>query len=112
PPPSLHDALPTFGHADYDISTSGGSGDGALTFTVSTGTACSIVAGKLHVLTAAGTCKITAHKAGTDDYNNTDSAEFPVTLHKANQATLAISDPADATFGHADYDIDTKSTRL
>ena len=97
----------TFGHADYDITTTGGSGSGTLSVSVTTGTDCTIAAGKLHVVHGSGTCKITAHKAGDADYNPTDSAEFTVTLHKADQATLAITAPSDATFGHADYDITT-----
>src|SRR6185312_2163010 len=92
----------TFGHADYDIATSGGSGTGALSVSVTDGTDCTIAAGKLHVVHGSGTCKITAHQNGDADYNPTDSAEFTVTLHKAEQTTLAITAPSDVTFGHAD----------
>ena len=39
-------------------------------------TACSIVAGKLHVVSGTGTCTITATKAGDADYEPTTSAPF------------------------------------
>ena len=97
----------TFGHADYDITTTGGSGSGTLSVSVTNGTDCTIAAGKLHVVHGSGTCKITAHQNGDADYNPTNSAEFTVNLQKADQATLAITAPSDATFGHADYDITT-----
>ncbi|HET7488444.1 MAG TPA: MBG domain-containing protein, partial [Acidimicrobiales bacterium] len=69
---------------------SGGSGSGAVTFTVDAGsTACSILttgpdAGKLAVTAGTGTCAITAHKAGDGTYSAADSASHPVTVGKAS----------------------------
>ena len=80
----------TFGDADADITTSGGSGSGAVTFDAGASTACSIVAGKLHVLSGTGTCDITATKAADSNYSQTTSASFPVTINKANP-TASIS---------------------
>src|SRR5204862_411601 len=74
-------------------------------FAVTSGAACSNAAGKLHVLTGTGTCKVTATKAGDADYLPVDSAEFEVAIHKAAQVALVVTDPTDATFGHADYSV-------
>ncbi|MBI5934720.1 MAG: hypothetical protein HY867_13525, partial [Chloroflexi bacterium] len=96
-----------FGDADATITTSGGSGTGAVTFDAGASTACSIVAGNLHVLSGTGTCDITATKAADNDYNSTTSASFAVTISKANQAALTITGPASMTFGDADATITT-----
>ena len=97
----------TFGDADTAFTTSGGSGAGALSFSAGTSTACSIVSGKLHVITGTGSCSITASKASDNDYNGTTSAPFAVTINKANQAALSITAPTSATFGDADATITT-----
>src|SRR5204863_534122 len=95
----------TSDHGDYSTQRSGMSSSGAVSFAVTSGTACSNAAGKLHVLTGTGTCKITATKAGDADYLAVDSAEFEVAIHKAAQVALVVTDPTDATFGHADYSV-------
>ena len=69
-----------FGAADATITTSGGSGSGALSFDAGSSTACSIVSGKLHVISVAGTCAITATKAADADYNVATSVAFDVTI--------------------------------
>ena len=55
--------------------------------------------GKLTITSGTGTCKITAHKAGNDNYNPADSAEHTVTVSKANQTiTVGTAAPASAVF--------------
>ncbi len=100
-------ASATFGAADQAITTSGGSGTGAITFSAGASTACSIVSGQLHVISGTGTCSITATKAGDANFNPTTSAAFTVAINKANQAALTITAPASATFGAADQAITT-----
>jgi hypothetical protein len=73
----------TFGDSDQSITTSGGSGTGAITFDAGTSTACSIVSGKLHVTSGTGSCSITATKAGDASFNPTTSASHAVTINKA-----------------------------
>ena len=97
----------TYGDADATITTSGGSGTGAVTFDAGTSTACSIVSGKLHVISGSGTCDITATKAADSDYNLATSASFAVTLNKATQAALSVTGPTTATYGDADATITT-----
>src|SRR5206468_1871598 len=59
-------------------------GTGALTFDAGTSTACSIVLGKLHVISGTGTCSLTATKAGDANYKPTTSVAFPITIGTAS----------------------------
>ncbi len=92
-------ASATYGAADATITTSGGSGSGAVTFDEGASTACSIVSGKLHVVSGTGTCSVTATKAADANYNATTSAAFSVTVQKADQATLTAVAVSPAPFG-------------
>jgi serine protease inhibitor ecotin len=92
----------TFGAADATFTTTGGSGTGATTFDAGSSTACSIVAGQLHIITGTGTCSVTATKAADTNYNATTSVAFTISINKAAQLTLTITAPTNATFGAAD----------
>lgn len=76
-------ASATYGDADATITTSGGSGTGAVTFDSGSSTGCSIVDGKLHVTSGTGSCTITATKAADADYNAATSAPFTVAIYPA-----------------------------
>ncbi len=89
----------TSGAADATITTSGGSGTGAVTFDAGASTACSILSGKLHVTSGTGSCSITATKAADANFNSATSAAFPVTINKANQSALSVTAPNSGTFG-------------
>ena len=73
----------TFGTSgtQLTLATSGGSGTGNVTYSVTNGTAvgCSISSGKL-TATSAGTCLVTATKAGDADYSPVSSIQTTVTL--------------------------------
>jgi hypothetical protein len=93
----------TYGQA-YAMTTSGGSGTGAVTF-AATGTACNIPtsgddAGKLVITSGTGTCSVTATKAGDANYNPATSAPHPVTINK--RAVQVTADPQSKTYGQAD----------
>jgi Bacterial Ig-like domain (group 3)/Immunoglobulin domain len=90
----------------YDILTSGGSGTGALSFDVGASSACAIEAGKLKITSGTGSCSVSATKAGDANYNPVSSAAHPVTVHKADQATLSVTSPNDGTYNQS-YDIVT-----
>jgi hypothetical protein len=94
----------TFGHADYDITTSGGSGGGTITFDSGSSTGCSIASGKLHVESGTGTCAITATKAADTNYKSTTSTAYPVTLQKANQSITFDALP-NVEYGSDDFDV-------
>ncbi|MFZ0249564.1 MAG: hypothetical protein WAL61_06430, partial [Acidimicrobiales bacterium] len=76
----------TYGTA-LPLTTSGGSGTGAVTYTVTNGTAtgCAISAATPYKLTStsAGTCNVTATKAGGTNYLPVSSAATVVTFANA-----------------------------
>ena len=78
---------------------SGGSGTGGVTFSAGTSTGCSVTNMTVSVIDPTGTCLITATKAADTNYSSTTSASFPVTLTKANQATLTVTGPGSVTYG-------------
>ena len=101
----------TFGQF-YEMTASGGSGDGALSFSVVAGsTGCAIVTavgphqGELEITSGSGTCKITAHKAGDDNYNPADSAEHTVTVEKANQTITFAAFLTGKKLGDPDFTV-------
>src|SRR5215203_223726 len=88
----------TFGE-HLAITTSGGSGTGALSFQAN-GTACQIDNdNKLEITSGTGSCSVTATKAADDNYNSVTSAAHPVTVQKADQAALTVTSPDNGTFG-------------
>ncbi len=76
------------------LTTSGGSGSGAVSYTVADGTAsgCSLSAGVLSV-SSAGTCLVTAVKAADGNYNSASSPQTAVSLAKAPQSIAFTSRP-------------------
>ena len=70
----------------------GGSGNGNITFTVAKGTAsgCTISNGVLSSLSA-GTCLVTARKAGDANYNSTTSAAQVITFNPLPQAAVSLA---------------------
>ena len=74
------------------LSTTGGSGSGAVTYAVANGTAtgCADPGGVL-TATTAGTCTVTATKATDGDYTAISSAPQTVTFTETAQATLTVS---------------------
>jgi len=79
------------------LSTSGGQGTGAVSYTVTAGSngACTrLVGSTLFPLTlASGTCTVTATKAADDNYLAASVAGTVITFAKNTQAPVAISNP-------------------
>ena len=81
--------------ATSTLSSSGGSGTGAVSFSVGASTGCSISNGTtLTNILASGTCSVTATKAADNDYNATTSAPITITL---TQATSSVTVTCPAT---------------
>jgi uncharacterized repeat protein (TIGR02543 family) len=73
------------------LSVSGGSGLGAVTYAVAAGsTTCTVSAGQLSAA-GAGTCLVTATKASDDNYLSESSAQTTVNFAAANQTALSIT---------------------
>jgi hypothetical protein len=90
----------TYGAA-LTLTTSGGSGTGAVTYVVVDGTATGCAeSGGLLTVTAAGTCTVTATKALDTNYNAVSSSATTVTFAKASQASLTVTSTS-GTYGSA-----------
>ena len=75
------------------LKTSGGTGKGAISYTITqtTGsTVCNISASKVFATGGSGTCTLIANKAGDTTYNSATSAPKILTVNKANQAKLTL----------------------
>jgi len=90
----------TFGNTSA-LSTTGGNGTGAITYTAGGSGGCSVSGSTLSVVNASLTCTVTATKAADSNYNSVTSSAITVTLQKANQATLtAVATPGAVTYGN------------
>ena len=84
------------------LSTTGGSGNGAVTFAVtSTGGICSI-SGTTLTAHLAGTCTVVATKAESANYISRDSAAITITVDKSAQE-LTLSTISNKTYGDANF---------
>ncbi len=82
------------------LSSTGGSGTGAVTYSVGGSTGCSVAGTTLSVTSVSGTCSVTATKAADTNYNSATSSAVTVTLQKADQTItfgplpiLAVGEP-------------------
>jgi trimeric autotransporter adhesin len=90
----------TYGNTSALTST-GGTVNGAVTFSAGASTGCSVIGTTLSVTDASGTCAITATMAGNNNYNAVTSAALSVGLVKADQAALtALATPNPLTYGN------------
>lgn len=87
------------------LTTTGGSGDGAVVFSAGASTGCyvpwwfdpTLVA----VVDATGTCVVTATKSATASYDSVTSAPLTITLTKGPQSSLAIDAPSSLAIGYS-----------
>lgn len=85
---------------NYVLTTAGGSGTGAVTYTYEGGTAASgAISGNGVSVSAIGTVLIMAHKAGDDNYLPTDSPVFTLDVALQEQDPLYITSPKQHEFG-------------
>ncbi|MDR1009840.1 MAG: putative globular PEP-CTERM protein, partial [Opitutaceae bacterium] len=91
----------TYGAA-YTIESSGGSGTGAVAYEiVEGGSGAGSINDATLTITTVGTFKLKATKAADANYNAATSAEFTLTVGKAEQATLSITSADTHTYGAA-----------
>ena len=69
---------------DLTLTVTGGTGDGAVTYTVDDGTGAATVSGETLHPVKAGTVTVTATKSGGGNYNDVTSAPAEVTISKAD----------------------------
>ena len=81
------------------LDTTGGSGEGAVTYNIGESTGCSVLGDVLSVTNASDTCSITATKATDTNYNATTSELLTITLHKANSNITTWPTATGITYG-------------
>jgi uncharacterized repeat protein (TIGR02543 family) len=85
--------------ASINLSTSGGSSGGQVSWSVGSSSACTVGSnGVLLVTSGTGSCNVTATMAGSSDYEPVTSSTFAVSISRATQANLAIVN-TEVTFG-------------
>ena len=85
PPLSINDpGVKTYGDAEFTLSTTGGSGDGTVSYEViSGGDVISVTTGGTVTILKVGTATVTATKAGDGNYNPVSSEAITITVSKA-----------------------------
>jgi hypothetical protein len=74
------------------LTTTGGSGSGALSYAVSdTGSASCVVNGTQLTFTSAGTCKVTATRDADNVFDARSSASTTITIDRSNQTPLSVA---------------------
>ena len=97
---------------NLSLATSGGSGSGAVTYSNSPGTTTCSISGSTLTANGAGTCLITATKAGDGNYNSISSSQTTVTFAVGyrNITTSADSHSTITATGNAVYGADKEIT--
>jgi uncharacterized repeat protein (TIGR02543 family) len=89
----------TYGDTGRTLTYSGGSGDGALTYTVVSGPASVISGTGVLTITGSGTVRVKVARAANDDYHAAESAEVDFTVGKAE--ITGFTNPSSVTAGKA-----------
>ena len=88
-----------YGDADFTLETTGGSGNGAVSYSVSANDVLEINGDKAKIV-GAGTVTVTAVKAGGNNYNET-SAQRDITIAKGDEPAIAFPTASELTYGQA-----------
>ncbi len=84
------------------LSTSGGSGTGAVTFDIGGSSGCSLSGADLTITDNTGTCAVTATKDADAHYSSATSASRTITMVQANQTIGTISPTSGSLSGGSD----------
>lgn len=87
----------TYG-VDLDLTTSGGNGTGAVSWTKVSGT-CTLTGDTLTPGNAGSSCVVKATKASDSNYSSRSSADTTITIAKAEQSGFTVSGPESFTVG-------------
>ena len=88
-----------YGDVDFTLETTGGSGTGAVSYSVSANDVLEINGDKAKIV-GAGTVTVTAVKAGGINYNET-SATLDITIAKGDEPAIAFPTASELTYGQA-----------
>ena len=95
---TVNASSPATYNTQQTLTTTGGSGTGAVTYSVGASTACSVSGATLFITSGTGTCSVTAAKAADSNYSSATSAAAPVTVQPAGQAALTVNASSPATY--------------
>jgi Divergent InlB B-repeat domain/YDG domain/Bacterial Ig-like domain (group 3) len=91
------------------LSSTGGSGGGAVTFSSGLSSGCSVTGTTLSVTDASGTCAVTATKAADTNFNLANSSALTVTLQKAT-ATVTFGAAPTPTYLGGNFTVSAGTT--
>nr|WP_330367817.1 S-layer homology domain-containing protein [Peptoanaerobacter stomatis] len=89
-----------YGDADFTLETTGGSGNGAVSYSVPMGNGILEITGDTAKIVGVGTVTVTAVKAGGNNYNET-SATLDITIAKGDEPAIAFPTASELTYGQA-----------
>ncbi len=95
----------TFGDGAITLEATGGSDDGAVTYSVPDSNGVLSISGSTATILGAGTVTVTATKAASTNYNET-SAAYEITIAKAVQ-TISITEVTGKRFGDNAFTLET-----
>jgi hypothetical protein len=79
-----------YGEIGRQLETAGGSGTGAVTFSLVSGTAARVAADGTLTITGVGTIRVKAEKQTDDDYLGIESAEADIEIYEADKGALIM----------------------
>lgn len=94
------------------LAVTGGSGDGAVTYTSETPIACAMnvtTPGAVDILSGVGTCTVSAMKAGSRNYEPTTPTSASIALGKAGQA-ISFASLSGRTYGDAAFTVSASAS--
>lgn len=87
-----------YSDADFTLETTGGSGNGAVSYSVPMGNGILEITGDTAKIVGVGTVTVTAVKAGGNNYNET-SATLDITIAKGDEPAIAFPTASELTYG-------------
>ena len=97
-PLSVNVTSPATYNTTQTLTTTGGNGTGAVTYSTAGSTACSVTGATLTITAGTGTCTIVATKAADASYSAISSNPTTVTVQTATQATLTVVATSPAAY--------------
>ena len=95
-----------YGDADFQLSTTGGSTNGVVTYSRVTGPA-TVTPGGIVSITGVGDFVVKAVMAGNDTYEDVESSECTITVIKGLQSALTINSVTGKKYGDVDFQLST-----
>ena len=90
-PLSVQVSSPATYNTQQTLTTTGGGGTGAVTYSTGSSTACTVSGSTLTITGGTGTCEVTATKAADADFQPATSTAVNVAVQRADQAALSVT---------------------